>query len=346
MCEEERKTRLKANKGWRNQAKITMEEMIGGERCGFNWKRREPWKRLAERRVRIFTRLKEEVRRDMEDEEKRRIVEETVEERGGQELVVYTDGSVEGGIVNGGAACVCVWRGEKMIVRRAAGEVCSSYGAEAVAMKEALELIERLKPRGVMICSDSQGLLTAIKTDRTGGNKIIEEVKAKIYKIAEECEVVLQWVPGHVGLEGNEWADREANKAREEEQGTAAIWFDSVKSLIRRKVEYKPEWDERIKKVYGKKIRREEDISRRESVVLAQLRSGHCAETRYYQKRIGKIEEARCEMCEEEEEKEHWLTCPAREGMRREEGLTRVEGLKNEATTIRYLRRAYPQWWA
>ena len=44
-------------------------------------------------------------------------------------------------------------------------------------------------------------------------------------KVSEKCEVVLQWVPSHVGLKGNEWADVEVGRAREEDQNSIGINF-------------------------------------------------------------------------------------------------------------------------
>ena len=57
------------------------------------------------------------------------------------------------------------------------------------------------------------------------------------------------------------------------------------------------------------------------SVTMAQMRSGHCAKSKYYKKRIGVSEEAVCVDCGEEE-KDHWLECPAKERFRRIYGIT------------------------
>ena len=61
---------------------------------------------------------------------------------------------------------------------------------------------------------------------------------------------------GHCGVEGNEWADREANLARSKSQENVNIWIDVAKRRIEREVKYEVELDERLKKVYSKKIRR------------------------------------------------------------------------------------------
>ena len=61
--------------------------------------------------------------------------------------------------------------------------------------------------------------------------------------------------------------------------------------------------------MYGEKVRRAKGAKRKEQVLLAQLRAGHCPKTRYYQKRVGISEDGRCERCGEEEEKDHWVEC-------------------------------------
>ena len=56
-------------------------------------------------------------------------------------------------------------------------------------------------------------------------------------------------------------------------------------------------------------VLKEHPKNRREQVLLAQIRSGHYPNTRYYEKRTGKEKEARCSESGEEEEKDHWLEC-------------------------------------
>ena len=41
----------------------------------------------------------------------------------------------------------------------------------------------------------------------------LEEVKKKLLDISSECRVIIQWTAAHVGTDGNEEADKEANVA-------------------------------------------------------------------------------------------------------------------------------------
>ena len=53
------------------------------------------------------------------------------------------------------------------------------------------------------------------------------------------------------------------------------------------------------------------------NVTMAHVKSGHCAKSKYYKKRIGVSEEAVCVDCGEEEKNDYWLEDPAKERSRR-----------------------------
>ena len=48
------------------------------------------------------------------------------------------------------------WNGRDIVRRIAGGKICSSFGAEALAMNEAMREIEWERPNSVMICTASQ----------------------------------------------------------------------------------------------------------------------------------------------------------------------------------------------
>ena len=320
MCEKRGRRRLQCNKGWRDQAREECERIVGGPRLKFSWERRAPWNNLRSRGVDIRVELKEKVKKgSTSEEEMRRVTAETIEDLGPFEMTIATDGSVEEGISNGGAACVTEWRGERRVVRKAAGRWCSSFVAEKIAMEAALEVIQEVKPGSVLIMSDSQALLTAMKQDRCSLDERLERTKRLLWETAENTRVVIQWVPGHVGIRENEWADQEANEARREEQREVGLEFKCAKRRIYRAVKQEETQDQRAQTIYREGVKRAEDANRKSQVLLAQLRAGHCGETIYYQHRIGLREDERCEDCGETERKDHWLSCPRWERVRQEE---------------------------
>lgn len=114
---------------------------------------------------------------------------------------------------------------------------------------------------------------------------------------------------------------------------------------IGRKVLFKPDMDERGSEVYAEGVKKVM-CSRRESVVMAQVRTGHCSRTNYWRHRMGLQEEGRCEGCAVQEEKDHWWECDRWCGLRHRVGWHGLGTLRDEAVVLRFLREAYPQWLA
>ena len=309
ICERQVDRRLKANKGWREQTRKATDELGLWPREGGVYERMEPWKDVKDGGLVLNVELNRKIRKDMAEVVRKGVVEETLQKYEGW-IKVYTDGSVEGGVQNGGAACVASISGDRVVRRKAAGKWCSSYGAEAIALDEALELVKERDWKEVVICTDSQALVKRLGSRQIEKGAEMDRLKRKLMSISIGRRMVIQWVPGHCGVEGNEWADREANLARSERQENVNIWMDAAKRRIEREVKYEVELDERLKKVYSKKIRRIES-NRKENVIVAQLRSGHCPKTKYYRHRIGMEYNAACEGCGEVQGKDHWVECQA-----------------------------------
>lgn len=167
----------------------------------------------------IYDELEGGARKDSNDPERMRmIVESTMRTRGNFDMTLYADGSVEAGVENGGAACVCKWKEEEIVKRKAAGKFCSSFVAETIAMRQAMAVIRTEKPDSAIICTDSLALVKTLGNIKPTMDIEVESLKEEMYRAAEGRRLAVQWIPSHVGIEGNEWADREANTAREEDQ--------------------------------------------------------------------------------------------------------------------------------
>lgn len=129
--------------------------------------------------------------------------------------------------------------------------------------------------------------------------------------------VSIQWVPGHVGLEGNEWADGEARMAVTGQQRSREVGkevsLSSAKARIRKAIIDPPITHARTNLVYQGKRGREDTLTRKEAVLLAQLRSGHCRRLAAYHKVIDDTVDPICQRCGQEPETlEHWLqSCAA-----------------------------------
>jgi ribonuclease HI len=149
------------------------------------------------------------------------------------DFVVYTDGSVGEGQVNGGAACV-VTTGppedpvEVVRAMRPAGKYASSYQAEMKALCLALQcLLEREGEwsRALVVSDSRSGLQSIARFRSRPGNRLVEEDFRLLADLCEKGrETKFVWVPAHCGLRGNEWADQWAGEAAEMVQ-TGVGWL-------------------------------------------------------------------------------------------------------------------------
>ena len=197
----------------------------------------------------------------------------------------------------------------------------SSYEEEMAAMEVALEWaganVEAPSLGPIAICTDSQSLLMAIQT------KAPETLPIRYALRDLRCKAHLLWVPGHAGLAGNELADGVAKEAAADTTAhPREISFPSIRAFIKRTIKDPPPTHPRIAMTYGPPIpdHRRHKFTRKEEVLLAQLRSGHCSLFKQYQKRIHPEQDPTCPLCEEgEHDLEHWLLrCPGNEAVRRE----------------------------
>ena len=153
---------------------------------------------------------------------------------------IFTDGSVEGGMVNGGCAAV-ICRGtmsslqvEDVVGRRGA-RFSSSFDAEVSAMRVAVEwLIRRGVPGRSLICSDSRAVLEALRPGYRGTSGNLAVLKDRLRHVPGA--LFLQWVPAHCGLVGNELADQAAKAARSAPGPREPVSCSSAKACIRRGV--------------------------------------------------------------------------------------------------------------
>ncbi|KAJ6016472.1 zinc knuckle domain protein [Penicillium herquei] len=147
----------------------------------------------------------------------------------GLPLVFFTDGSGYQGHV--GAAAMTDSPGETLQSQMGTDSISTVYSAEIRAAEMALEAAanmepndkpgddpyQRLKDGGLVIFSDSQAALKAIKTPRMPSGQIyLEGCLRLVDKLQEQypsCPVELRWIPAHQGVTFNEMVDFQAKEA-------------------------------------------------------------------------------------------------------------------------------------
>ncbi|KAJ8974770.1 hypothetical protein NQ317_007320 [Molorchus minor] len=84
-----------------------------------------------------------------------------------------------------------------------------SYHAEVYAILACgLENPKRApKGRTIQICSDGRAALLAIESSKVE-SRLVLECKKTLNDLASRNKVIITWVPGHLGVRGNEKTDR------------------------------------------------------------------------------------------------------------------------------------------
>ena len=263
----------------------------------------------------------------------------TIEANGKPAFIIYTDGSAEGGLRNGGSAAVITSGSPSnpnliATIKAKGSKLTYSYETEVTALLLAAKWIEGqgARPEGhILICSDSQSALSCLSGSGLGDDADMAKVRRIL--TATDRQVTLQWVPGHCDLVGNDWADSAAGEVAAaplqhpddiiDTPPSSSISFEAVRALILREIIDPPTTHQRTKTIYAddeenqqnqkKNIQNGPRISRKEAVLLAQLRSGHCHTLAAYRNVVDKKSSPYCPHCKDEYETiEHWLReCPA-----------------------------------
>ena len=221
---------------------------------------------------------------------------------------VYTDGSAEGATINGGSGVhIRHVDGERTDKAVAGGQTCTNYRAEVLAIQTAADLlISSEKPHGnVVIFTDSMSALQAL--DSPDPEPMIQTLKTSLTNLNRIAQTTLQWVPAHVGLAGNEHADRLAKEGSKLCQPFIAATYEDAKTLLRN--EYRNSWQQRNS---GYSARQDpiRTLNRPQQTIIYRLRTGHCR-LRAHLKRIGVSTDALCQCGQAEQTPSHVLQeCP------------------------------------
>ena len=278
-----------------------------------------PWETHGE--IEIRTELRG-VKSKGDDPKKVREAAEDVIKEVGADVTIFTDGSAAEGYHEGGAAAVVIRNDEPPrteVIKTKGAFLTSSYDEECQAMMSAAQWIADNCHSGtnVLILTDSQSLCKGL----LGNNSDLNDLRRKF---SETTAIIrIQWIPSHVGIEGNEAADQAANEAREIEGNRRPITYRGVFPMIKKEIRdppCRPKY-QHLENVYsGYSKKREQSITCRwDQVELARLRSNHHWGLKWYQNFINEELNPRCRKCDHErEDVEHLFECPGTSAIRME----------------------------
>ena len=235
---------------------------------------------------------------------------------------LYTDGSKT---TNGVGFAVV--HGNSSYVGRLSNNA-SIFTAELTALKLSLEVISTIQGHQFTVYTDSYSALMAIK-QYNSQHPIVQHILERLYQFSERRKNInFCWVPAHVGIPGNELADREAKSAINENIKFPSIPHVDIKPVIRSFIRKK--WQDRWSsptlqnnKKY-RKIRKTINHwpssyhkNRQVEIKLSRLRIGHTRFTHQFILEGGSVPV--CAHCDVPLSVEHTLVhCPFYENQRRQ----------------------------
>ena len=226
---------------------------------------------------------------------------------------VYTDGSAEEAVRKGGAGIYIQYpEGREERICLATGLYSTNYKAEAEALKVAAAHMEASPQasNNIVFLTDALSVLQALQSNR---NSELNSLSSTLASLCRNHVVVLQWIPSHCNVHGNETADSLAKEGSTQAQEDRSTSFFEAKTIIKAKQQKK--WMQehpRYNRADPYHL-----LPRREQVIMFRLRTGHNRLNYhlYTKLRIGQTEQCPCRT--DSQTTEHLLqSCPLFEALR------------------------------
>jgi len=252
-------------------------------------------------------------------------------------VMVYTDGSADKGTINAGYGARIEYADRTCDeISEPCGDQCSNYEAEAFAITAALQKVREKfeedpnKKEQCVIFSDSQSCLEALDKQEFKF-KAIRDLALTVSSFLEDfgtTHLVLQWIPSHCDIPGNERADVLAKRGAAKEQPHKPVSQATAKQILKAnsKIEWKHSWTQsekgRAMFKYVPKPNGKDPINflkRKDQVIIFRLRTTHI-QLNAHLSRITKDHPPACTLCGYREETvNHFLfDCPNLQSTRKE----------------------------
>ena len=138
-------------------------------------------------------------------------------------------------------------------------------------------------------------------------DQTMENLISNLNRLLTSRRVVLQWIPAHVGVPGNEKADHLAKEGSQMQQTCTSVTYQEAKTLVRARQQN--QWRDETDGYQAEKDGIHQ-LERKGQVTIYRLRTGHCRLHKHMRK-LGLCPTALCECGLGNQTPEHILqTCP------------------------------------
>ena len=262
---------------------------------------------------------------------------ETVDSYSNVPIHAYTDGSAFKATINAGAGVLLNFPdGSKTRLSDPCGRYCTNYTAEIKAMSNAVNTLDShfsqntQNQENIVIFTDSLSALQDLEDTSNKMNSEITDLALKIDTLLNKfpIQVNLQWIPGHIGIQGNETADKLAREGAAKEQPDTPLDMQTTKRILQNNS--KEEWMNRwAQGKTGRAVYREMNhpkkndninkLKRAEQSTIFQWRTTH-ARVNFHHNRLNPQHAPLCRNCDAPYEtvSHVLLECPSLQHLRRE----------------------------
>jgi hypothetical protein len=190
----------------------------------------------------------------------------------------------------------------------------SIFSAELHAIILSLEFVYASEKSNFVVCTDSLSSLQAIEGAKFENPFVVEILNLYLQLINRGKHIIMCWIPSHIGIRGNDMADKAAKEALELPISDIKIpytdLYGNVKAFFQN--EWQTFWNEQVnnKLHYVHPIIKTRQISRqlkhrRDEIIINRIKIGHTYMTHKYL--LSGDDQPFCVSCDTYETVEHLL---------------------------------------